>query len=75
MAKDYNYVDCSNCRKPIPMSQASQTLITRRGEDTVAAICIECQQPAKKIQVTFRRIGEYANGPHWEYYQMFPVET
>jgi RNase P subunit RPR2 len=70
MTKDYNYADCSNCRKPILMSQASQALILRQGEKTVAAICPECQR-AKKIQLTLKRIS----GEAWEYYQLFPVET
>jgi len=77
MAKDYNYADCSNCRKSIPMGQASQTLITRRGEDIVAAICVECQQQAKKIQLTLRRsaLEGDTSGVRWEYFQFFPVET
>jgi RNase P subunit RPR2 len=69
-AEDYNYADCSNCRKPIPMTQASQALILRQGEATVAVICRDCQQ-AKKIQITVRRLPQQA----WEYYQFFAPET
>ena len=77
MAKDYNYADCSNCLKPIPMSQASQALILRQGEQTVATLCIECQQQAKKIQLTLRRSASESDtsGVRWEYFQFFPVET
>jgi RNA polymerase-binding transcription factor DksA len=77
MAKDYNYADCSNCREPIPMSEASQALIMRQGEQTVATVCVKCQQQAKKIQLTLRRLATegVVPCPRWEYFQFFPVET
>lgn len=61
---------CSNCLKPIPTGAALSALVVQRDGRRVAVICLDCQQQARKIQITLRKIEG-----GWEYFQFFPVET